>query len=93
MWLFGWPSPWTDLLKVDILNAMGFALALMSVMALFRTVERVKLCAVLGLAIGFVSPVVSQIDWGWVPAALRAYIRARLSRLRIFPVAAYVGSG
>ncbi len=25
LWIFGWPSPWTDLLKVDILNCMGFA--------------------------------------------------------------------
>ena len=40
MWLFGWPAPWTDLFKVDILNCMGFAIAVMSVMALFRTVER-----------------------------------------------------
>src|SRR6476661_8640972 len=40
LWLFGWPgSPWTDLLKVDILNAMGFAIALLSVMALFGSVE------------------------------------------------------
>ena len=26
MWLFGFPAPWTDLFKVDILNAMGFAI-------------------------------------------------------------------
>ncbi len=93
MWLFGWFSPWTDLLKVDILNAMGFALALMSVMALFRTVERVKLCAILGLAIGFVSPVVSQIDWTWIPATLRAYVVPDYHAFGFFPWGAYVAFG
>ena len=52
LWLFGWPfSPWQELFKVDILNCMGFAVALMSFLAVFRTAERVRLCAVLGLAI------------------------------------------
>src|SRR5712691_4363782 len=37
LWLFGWPgTAWTDLLRVDVLNCMGLALAVMSVMALFR---------------------------------------------------------
>src|SRR5579883_2289408 len=45
MFVFGWPAQWKDLFKVDILNCMGFAIAVMSVMAVFRTVERVKLCA------------------------------------------------
>src|SRR3954447_12902349 len=30
MLVTGWPAPWTDLFKVDILNCMGFAIALMS---------------------------------------------------------------
>ena len=38
LWLFGWPgTAWTDLLRVDVLNCMGLALAVMSVMAVFRT--------------------------------------------------------
>ncbi len=46
LWSFAFgQSPWTDLLKVDILNCMGFAIALMSVMAIFTTAERVRLCA------------------------------------------------
>ena len=37
LWLFGWPaSAWQDLLRVDILNCMGFSIAVFSVMALFR---------------------------------------------------------
>jgi hypothetical protein len=35
LWLFSWPSPWTNLLKVDILNCMGFGIALLAAMALF----------------------------------------------------------
>src|SRR5215471_14573846 len=46
LWLFSQPAPWTDLLKVDILNCMGLAIALLSIMALFRTAERVLHCAV-----------------------------------------------
>ena len=45
MFITGFPAPWTDLFRVDILNCMGFGIALMSVMALFRTRERVRLCA------------------------------------------------
>src|SRR6266542_2450378 len=68
LWLFGWPSsPWQDLFKVDILNCMGFTVALMSVMAVFRTRERVRLCAVLGLGIAAAAPLVSQIEWAGVP--------------------------
>src|SRR5580658_6426752 len=42
LWAFAIPqSPWTDLFKVDVLNCMGFAIAVMSVMAIFTTAERV----------------------------------------------------
>src|SRR5580658_1741739 len=36
LWIFGFPAAWQDLLRVDILNCMGFSIAVMSVMALFR---------------------------------------------------------
>src|SRR5579859_7589848 len=48
MWISGCPAPWTDLLRVDILNAMGFSVAVLSVMALFRTVRRARRCAIHG---------------------------------------------
>ena len=42
LWLFSFDkSPWTDLFRVDILNCMGFALLLLSVMSVFRTTERI----------------------------------------------------
>ena len=86
LWIFGLPAPWTDLLRVDILNCMGFAIAVLSVMALFRTAERVRLCAVLGLAIAFASPLVSQMDWSGVPWLMRGYIVARSAVFRLLPV-------
>src|ERR1044071_3068960 len=74
LWIFGWPySPAQDLFKVDILNCMGLAVAIMSLLALFRTVDRVRLCAVLGLVIALVSPLLSQMDWSGVPPAVAHY--------------------
>jgi len=94
LWLFGWPvSPWTDLLKVDVLNCMGFSIALLSVMALFRTAERARLCGVLGLAIACLSPLVSQLNWSGVPALVRHYIAPDLFSFGIFPWAAYLVFG
>ena len=93
LWAFGWPSPWTDLLRVDILNCMGFAMALMSVMALFRTAERVRLCAVLGLGIAFVSPLISQIGFSGVPWFLRNYIVPDYNFFGFFPWAAFLAFG
>src|ERR1700736_5297766 len=60
LWIFGLPSEWQNLFKVDVLNCMGFSVAVLSVMALFRTAERIRLCAVLGLVIAFASPLISQ---------------------------------
>lgn len=93
MWISGWPAPWTDLLRVDILNAMGFAIAVLSVMALFRTAERARLCAVLGLAIAFVSPWITQMNWSWAPALVRSYIVPDLNSFGFFPWAAYLAFG
>src|ERR1700744_2038756 len=38
LWLFSFvKSPWTDILRVDILNCMGLALLVLAVMSVFRT--------------------------------------------------------
>jgi hypothetical protein len=93
MWLFGFPAPWTDLFKVDILNAMGFAIAVFSVMALFRTVDRVRLCAALGLGIALASPLVAQLNLVHVPWLLRNYVVPDLQRFALFPWGAYLAFG
>jgi len=93
LWLFSWPSSWTNLLKVDILNAMGFGIALMSAMALFTTAQRVRICAVLGLLIAGLSPLVSQMSWSGVPSIVKAYIAPDYNSFSFFPWAAYLAFG
>jgi len=93
LWIFGLPAPWQDLFRVDILNCMGFSIAVMSVMALFRTSERIRLCAVLGLGIAAAAPLVSQMDWSGVPWMVRAYIIPDYHFFGFFPWAAYLAFG
>jgi len=94
LWLFGWPgTARTDLFRVDVLNCMGLALAVMSVMALFRTVDRVRFCAILGVAIAAASPLVSQIDWSRVPPLVSSYIAPDYLSFGFFPWAAFVAFG
>jgi uncharacterized membrane protein len=94
LWLFAYPqSSWTNLFKVDILNCMGFAIALMSVMAIFTTAERVRLCAVLGMLIAAVAPLVSSGNWTWLPQEMAAYIVPSTQYFAFFPWAAFIAFG
>jgi len=94
LWTFAMgQSPWTDLFKVDILNCMGFAILLMSVMAIFTTAERVKLCAGLGVAIAAAAPLVSAIDWRWLPPQVSAYFVPSYQYFAFFPWAAFIAFG
>jgi uncharacterized membrane protein len=93
LWIFGLPAPWQDLLRVDILNCMGFSIAVMSVMALFRTFERIRLCAILGLGIALAAPLISQMDWSGLPWMIRAYIIPDYRFFGFFPWAAYLAFG
>ena len=94
LWLFSIDkSPWTDLLRVDILNSMGLALLFFSSMAFFRTRERIRLCAILGLAIAAASPLISGLDWSGAPQLLRHYIAPDHAFFSFFPWAAFVGFG
>ena len=94
LWSFAFgQSPWTDLFRVDILNCMGFAIALLSVMAIFTTAERVRLCAGLGVAIAAASPLVSAIDWRWLPAGISAYFVPSYQYFAFFPWAAFIAFG
>jgi peptidoglycan/LPS O-acetylase OafA/YrhL len=86
-------STWSDFLRVDILNCMGFSIAALSIMAAFRTADRARLCAALGLGIAFAAPVVSQVNWSSVPWMLRAYIIPDHRFFGIFPWGAYLAFG
>ena len=98
LWLFALifsagSSPWTDIFRVDILNCMGFAMAVLSPMALFKTEERVRLCAVLGVAIALASPLVSQIEWSGVPWIVKGYLAPDHLFFGFFPWAAFLAFG
>jgi len=94
LWFFAIPqSPWTDLFKVDILNCMGFAIAILSVMAIFTTAERVRLCAGLGLAIAAASPLVSAVNWSWLPPQISAYFVPSYQYFAFFPWASFIAFG
>jgi uncharacterized membrane protein len=94
LWIVSYDkSPWTDLLRVDILNVMGLSLLVLAPMAAFRTVERVRLCAILGLAIACAAPLVSAVDWTGVPPLVKAYIAPDLMNFGIFPWASFVAFG
>jgi uncharacterized membrane protein len=94
LWLFSIDvSPWTDLLRVDILNCMGLALLFLSVMAVFRTEERIRLCAILGVAIAAGSPLISSLNWSGVPAIVRNYVIPDHTLFGFFPWAAFVAFG
>ncbi|MGP0072092.1 MAG: heparan-alpha-glucosaminide N-acetyltransferase domain-containing protein [Bryobacteraceae bacterium] len=94
LWTFAFgQSPWTDLFKVDILNCMGFAILVMSVMAIFTTAERVRLCAGLGVAIAAASPLVSAIDWRWLPPQVSAYFVPSYQYFAFFPWASFIAFG
>lgn len=90
MWLFAWPAPWTDLLKVDVLNCMGVTILLASALAIFPMMDRARHAAVLGLAITFAAPVISQIDWTGVPAIVRDYIVPNKNLFSLFPWSAFI---
>jgi hypothetical protein len=94
MLVSGFPvSTWSDFLRVDILNCMGFSIATLSIMAAFRTAERARLCAVVGLAIAFAAPLISQWNWSGIPWMLRAYIVPDHRFFGFFPWGAYLAFG
>ena len=94
LYVFGFPtSPAGELLRVDILNCMGMAMLIFAPMAVFATVERIRLCAVLGLVIAGLSPVVSMIDAGSVPWIVRAYFFPSYNYFGFFPWASFLAFG
>ncbi len=93
LWLFGLPAAWQDLFRVDILNCMGFSMLALSAMAVFRTTERARYCAVLGLGIALASPVISQMNWSGVPWMIRSYIIPDFASFGFFPWGAYLAFG
>jgi hypothetical protein len=94
LWLFAYPgSNWTDLFKVDVLNCMGFAMMLFSLTALVPAERRVRVCGVVGMVIAGASPLVSSMNWEWLPTGIRAYIVPSYAAFAFFPWASFIAFG
>jgi hypothetical protein len=93
MFVTGFPAAWTDLFKVDILNCMGFAIAVLSVLAVFRTRQRVVAAALVGLAIVLAGPLVSMAAWSRVPVMVANYVAPSRVAFGFFPWASHLAFG
>lgn len=94
LYVFGYPtSPASELLRVDILNCMGMAMLIFAPMAVFTTLERVRLCTVLGMVVAALSPVVRTIDFSGLPQFLTAYFVPSYAEFPFFPWAAFLAFG
>jgi uncharacterized membrane protein len=93
-WSFAWPhARWTDLLKVDVLNAMGATAALLAVLALANGLDRVRMAAAAGVLIAALSPVIAGLDTSHVPWFLRGYVVPSADYFSVFPWGAYLAFG
>jgi uncharacterized membrane protein len=95
-WVGGLPAANLDeLLKVDILNCMGLALAVFAFAALLDSDQRVRYAVVGALAVAALAPLTSALEWSGVWPPLRDYLVPSPARGRfpLFPCGAYVGFG
>ncbi len=94
LWVFAaGGSHWTDMFKVDILNSMGLAIALMAPLAMFSTHDRMRLGFVTGLAIACASPIISGLGFQWLHPFIRAYFVPDANFFTFFPWGAFVAFG
>jgi uncharacterized membrane protein len=94
MYVTGFPtSPASEILRVDILNCMGFAMLIFAPMAVFSSMERVRLCAVLGALVAGLAPVISMLNTASVPWIVRAYVFPDYNYFGFFPWAAFLAFG
>jgi len=93
LWLFAWGNPWTEIVRVDILNCMAFGVAVLSPAALLAPRRRITWCAAAGLAIAALAPLISTMDWSGAPWLVRNYIVPNKEFFSFFPDAAYIAFG
>jgi len=83
--LLGQPSaPWTDLLRVDVLNMIGLSMVLMGVMCRFATSRRASIWAAAGLAAAIA--LVTPLLWTtWRPRFLPWPLESYINGVHVFP--------
>ena len=94
MWAFAWPyAPFSDVIRVDVLNCMGFTVAALSWLVIFDTRQRVLYAAVVGLLIACSSPLVSNADWSGIPVLIKQYLAPDANFFSFFPWGAFLAFG
>ncbi len=91
LWLFAWGNPWTEIVRVDILNCMAFGVAVLSPLALLSPRRRITTAAAAGLAIAALAPLLPAT--APLPWLLRNYIVPNKTYFSFFPDAAYIAFG
>jgi hypothetical protein len=94
LFVMGYPdSPAKELLRVDILNCMGMTMLVLAPMAVFSTIERVRFCAIVGLLIAVLSPLITMIDNPGIPWIVRAYFVPNFNYFSVFPWGCFLAFG
>jgi uncharacterized membrane protein len=94
LYVMGFPgSPASELLRVDILNCMGMAMLILAPMAVFSTIDRIRFCAILGISISALSPLVSMMGSASMPWIVRAYFIPSYNYFSFFPWACFLAFG
>lgn len=94
LWAFAMgQSPWTDILKVDILNCMAMTLTLLSPLALLSSRRRIQMGMLASLALAFAAPVASDWGAGPVPAPVAEYFLPSYNYFSVLPWGAFVALG
>jgi putative flippase GtrA len=95
-WVTSWPhTGWREIVRVDILNSMGLAMAVFSVAALLDGGPRLRVVLLAAGAIAAVSPFTANFNWSVAPPLLHEYLAPGAGRghFPFFPCASYVGFG
>ena len=94
MWIFALPvRPWTDLLRVDVLNLMGATAAALCVTALAHGMQRVRWAACAGVALAGLAPVMASLNTAGIPEPLRDYFVPSATAFSMLPWGSYLAFG
>ena len=94
LWVFAWGrSPLSDLVKVDVLNCMGFTMAVLAWMVVLTTRQRVVYSLVVGMLVACGSPLVANADWTGVPEIVKNYLAPNPNFFSLFPWGAFLAFG
>ncbi len=85
--------PLKVLFKVDILNCMGLAMAVLAFAALCPAPHRTMLAALAGLSVAAAAPLASAADGSALPWLVRDYFVPDFKRFAFFPWASYLAFG